>query len=325
MSSQGTEATKINSVTTRTIWGALIQTCMFGHFRIPDIKYISMNERLNVQKDAKAPPGTYPFFKYWVIGDKGHVNRIDATDNETYIDEAKHHGDDAAPFRPIPFVMRAEGNDLTPEERAQYCLRRMEDGPDNKRYWCYYGKPIPNMESITPKVEYTTVIDGVENTREYETSNANLYPQQSVIPPDGQLTTNSAVLTVVAGVTIEFTAKDAQELMNVARLRYNGNEKRAVISEIGLCTGVDADIQTETDGGAPIKFKEAIQVWIATFITTFQSLAFNTKGFRVELELGATEPVMSGTEVPTDQQVDALNQARRSRLNGVSASVYLNK
>ncbi len=320
MDSSEIEATKINSVTTRTIWGALMQTCQFGHFKIPGITNISMNERLEILKDVRPPAATYPFFQYWVIGNKGHINRIDATDDETYIDEAKHHGDHAAPFNPIPFVMRPEGSDLTEAERAKYLLRKQEVHNDIK-YWCYYGMRIPGITDIVPTVYITTVKDGVESSKEYETSSANIYPQQSVIPPDSSLTTSPDTLTVSAAVTIEFTPKDAQELINVASILYNGNTKRAVISEIGLCTGLDSKIQTETDGGAPIMFNDAMAVWIAAFISTYQSLVFNNKGFKVELEMGATEPVTSGTEVPDDQATNALNAARLSRLSA-TVSVF---
>lgn len=320
MDSSEIEATKINSVTTRTIWGALMQTCQFGHFKIPGITNISMNERLEILKDVRPPAATYPFFQYWVIGNKGHINRIDATDDETYIDEAKHHGDHAAPFNPIPFVMRPEGSDLTEAERAKYLLRKQEVHNDIK-YWCYYGMRIPGITDIVPTVYITTVKDGVENTKEYETSNANIYPQQSVIPPDSSLTTSPDTLTISAAVTIEFTPKDAQELINVASILYNGNTKRAVISEIGLCTGLDSKYQTTTDGGAPIMFNDAMAVWIAAFISTYQSLVFNNKGFKVELEMGATEPVTTGTEVPDDQTTNALNAARLSRLTA-SVSVF---
>lgn len=326
MDSTEIEATKINSVTTRTIWGALMQTCQFAHFKIPAIRYISMNERLEILKDTKPGAGQWPFFQYWVIGDKGHVQRIDATDQETYIDEAKHDGDNAAPFRPIPFVMRPEGSDLTEAERRKYILRKKEN-INNVNYWCYYGMRIPGVTDITPTVYRTTVVDGASTTVEYETSTANIYPQQKIIAPDQSVTTSSDTLSVSAALTIEFTPNDAQELLNVARIKYNGNEKRAVISEIGLCTGLDTGgIESQTDGGAPIVFNEAISVWIAAFISTFQSLAFNNKGFKVELEMGATEPVTTGTEVPTDQSVNALNTARLNRLsaNGFSASVTVN-
>lgn len=323
MESKDIEVTRLNSVTTRTIWGALIQTCQFGHFRIPGIKYISMNERLEILKDVKAPNGQWPFFKYWVIGDKGHINRIDGNDNESYIDEAKHHGDHAAPFRPIPFVLRPEGSDLTESERANYCLRRREKH-DEKWYWAYYGKRIPGSEDAVPTVYLTSTKDGVSNTVEYETSTKNIYPTQDVIPPDQGLTTSSDVLTVSVPLTIDFSPRDAQELTNVARILYKGNEKRAVISEIGLCTGLDSKYQTTTDGGAQIMFNDAIQVWIAAFISTYQSLAFNNKGFTVELELGATEPVTTGTEVPDSEQMKMLDQNRAARLqsSGISATVF---
>lgn len=322
MDANDIEVTRINSVTTRTIWGALMQTCQFGHFRIPAINYISMNERLEILKDVRPPQGQWPYFKYWVIGDKGHINRIDGTDNESYIDEAKHHGDHAAPFRPIPFVMREEGNDLSEAERADYILRLREKEND-KWYWSYYGKRIPDTELVTPTVYLTTVRDGVSSTVEYDTSTANIYPKQEIIPPDQGMTTSADVLSVSAPITIDFSPKDAQELINVARIKYNGNEKRALISEIGLCTGLDNKIQTTTDGGAPINFNEAIAVWIAAFISTYQSLAFNNKGFKVELELGATEPVTTGTEIPDDQMTRQLDNGRTQRLtSGISANVF---
>lgn len=314
------QAATINTVTKSTIWGALIQTCQFAHFRIPNIPYISMNERLEILKDAPRPSNVWPWFQYWVVGDKGHINRVDSADSGSYIDEAEHSAGDAAPFNPVPFVMRRDGQDLTEAERRNYALRRYEEH-DGINYWCYYAKRIIGMTEVTPVVYHTQVVDGVEDTKEYKTSNGNLFPLQQVVTPDQSLTTDSDVLTVSAPWDIQFTAKDAQEMMNVARILYRGNEKRSIVSEIGLCTGIDSDIQTESDGGSPITFKDAISVWVAAWISTYQQMSFNNNGFTISLELGATEPMRSGTEIPDNQAVSANSVSRTNRL---SATITMN-
>lgn len=314
------QATKVNSITTPTIWGGLMQTCTFAHCKIPGIKYISMNERLEILQDVKLAEGEYAHLKAWYIGDQGHYQRIDATDGETYLDAAKHKPVHAACFRPRPFALRPEGQDLTPQEQEKYCSRRLET-LDGVRYWAYYGMWIKDLDQKTPKVYLTTVTDGVEDTKEYITSNGNLYPTHEVIPPDGSITTDSSVVTVSLTHNITFTPKDVQEYMNVARILFKGNEKRAIVSEIALATGGEKVISTTTDGGAPINFKEIVQSWIAAFVSTYQPLVFNTNGFTMELELGVTEPMLTGTEVPTPEVMDALNAARRTRL---SATLYTN-
>ncbi|MNP21766.1 hypothetical protein D3C76_1143990 [compost metagenome] len=82
------------------------------------------------------------------------------------------------------------------------------------------------------------------------------------------------------------------ELINACRILYD-NEAYAVISEIGMVSGVDRNAQVQGPGNTTFNMKEVICAQIASFITTHHSVAFTNKGFTQDIELGATEPLLS--------------------------------
>lgn len=310
-----TEKTAINSIVTRTAWGVLYQNIMFGRFKIPDLPHISLNERTTIMQDSKIPEGEFPYFQYYAIGDKGHYTKTDS-DGELFIEPAKHRATDSGPFNLMPFVLRAEGNDLTKTQRANYALRTQIE-KDGVQYWAYYLKRIPGVRDKQPTVYQTTVSEGEETTKEYITSVSDLYPERPIIAPDTAVTTASQYITVSTPITIVFDEFDVQELFNVARVLYN-NDKRAIISEIMLCTGYDFDRQTTTDGNAQIVFTESIQTWIAAFISTYQNMAFNNKGFTMELELGGVEPMLTETDFSGSTGLASLAAASKARITNVA-------
>lgn len=285
------------SIIRRTAWAANLERCKLRGKPLVVYPNTTLNERFKIEKDAKLQPTEYPDFKYWAIGDGGHRMAI-GNDSRSFIEPIEHLPTHASAFNAIPFVMREENNDLTNVERKKYALRRMEEH-GGKQYFCYYLKSIPD-NGQPPKFELTTVVNGVENTVDYVPDTSNLYPQPTQVPPDSAETTNSSYITMSETMDIIFDENDVAELFNVARILY-GDSKRAIISEVLLCSGFPRDVQAAGAGGAIFTFKESIVSQVMAFISTYQQMSFSTRGFEMQLEVGATEPMLTG---------DVVNQER---------------
>src|SRR5690606_15519488 len=133
-------------------------------------------------------------------------------------------------------ILRELDNDLSVTEREKYALRRMETH-NGRNYWAYYLKRL-NLNGVSQQLQHTTVQDGVATTVPYIPTSANLNPTAPANYSPDVVSTEGNFLSTSAIITINFTEGDIAELVEVARIMYD-NEYMAVISEIGLCSGVD--------------------------------------------------------------------------------------
>jgi hypothetical protein len=277
-----------------TIFASYLQTC--NHMDVPfQVKEKStLNEKLNIQATATLQPGEKPGLRYLVIGNGGH-RAVSGANGFPLIDGIDHQADHAALYNQIPFVLRPLTDDLSPDMRANYALRT-QITVEGINYIAYYAKRI-NMNGVTVKIKKTVVEDGVATTTDYQTSSANLNPVPPPMSSNGAVSTSGEYLSTSAVLAVPFTENDVNELMNVARILYN-DDRYAVISEFGFCTGVDKTISISTTSGQT-NFKEAIACQIATFVTAHYEMIFNTKGFDFRIETGAVEPLLGAEQIST--------------------------
>lgn len=277
-------------IITRSLWGADLQTALALDLPYEPKENTTLNEKLGIEAgQALDPNGKKPAIRYLCIGNGGHKHMTGA-DGSPYTTPVNHRASDAALFKHLPFVLRGVNDDLSVSERSQYALRRMEVH-NGVNYFAYYLKRM-DLKNIYSELQYTTVIDGVSTTTPYTPNSDNLNPEQPEMPSTGVISTSGDYLSTSAIVPLFFTEQDVANLVEVAEIMYE-NPYMAVISEIGLCSGVDKVITGPGPGNTQINYKEAIGVQIATFITTHYSMSFSNKGFDLQLELGATEPLLS--------------------------------
>lgn len=273
-------------IITRTVWGASLQTSLLlGLPHTPQPKS-TLNEKYDIQPQ-KDLDGVIPHVKYLTIGNGGH-RVIQGADGIPYTSPINHRASDAAPFNQLPFVLRPIDDDLTIDQREKYALRRRED-IDGETYVAYYLKRL-DLSAIEMVLQHTNVVEGNETTKPFEPSNGNLNPDHPELPNEGVITTDGNYLTSSAIVPIVFGEADVEELVNVARILYD-NEDRAAISELGLCSGVDRVVTVEGPSG-PINYREALGVQIITHITGYYPVGYTNKGFDLQIEAGATEPML---------------------------------
>lgn len=275
-------------IITRTVYGSLVQTSLLLDLPFEPEPNSTLNEKFDIEPGVYPDPGVTPRIGYYCIGNGGHQIRV-GSDAIPYPVPVNHRASDAALFNHIPFVIREVDNDLTISQRAKYALRRAETH-NGKNYFAYYLKRI-DTNNVNSIMNLTTVQNGVENTVPFIPGNDNLNPEPPEMPATGVITTDGDYLSASAIMPVDFTEEDVSELINVSQVLYN-NKNRAVISEVGLCTGVDKTVVGSAGGSGQFNYKEAISVQIASHITGFYPVGYTNKGFELQLEAGATEPLL---------------------------------
>lgn len=279
----------------RTALSGLLQTYLLCGISITKLAYTTLNQRLNIQADAVVASSDRPAFGYYCIGDKGHYN-VPVTDGDIIIEPAQHSAVDFAPFNIIPFVMRLETNDLTTGEKLNYGLRRQETF-NGVNYFAYYLKKV-DLTGLTPVLRETTTVDGTTTTDDFIPNNSNLNPTRPVLSTNQAVTSSSKYISASLTVNIPFDENDVAELNNVASIIY-ANQKRAIISEIGLVSAIPRQVSAIGPGGAQFNFTEALYAQVLTWLSTYRQLSFDNQGFTITLELGANEPMLTTDAVST--------------------------
>lgn len=273
-------------IITRTVWGASLQTSLLLGLPYTPQENSTLNEKFDVEPGADLDD-VLPHVNYFCIGNGGH-RVIQGADGIPYTSPVNHRASDAALFNHLPFVLREVEDDLTLDQRAHYGLRRREI-IDGVAYIAYYLKRM-DLRSVVTELQHTNVIEGNATNVPFIASNANLNPEHPQLPNEGVITTDGNYLTSSAIVPVVFDEDDVKELVNVARILYD-NEQRAAISEIGLCSGVDRVVVAEGPNGQ-FNYREALGVQIATHITGYYPVGYTNRGFELQIEAGATEPML---------------------------------
>lgn len=277
--------------TTRTVYGSYLQTCLKLNRPFVLQPYTTLNEKLGIQSGVAPAPGVYPSVKYFCIGNKGHANQIGA-DGIGLTVAAQHRASDAALFNQLPFVLREIANDLTTVERANYALRR-EETHNGLTYVAYYMRRI-DMTGVEPETQYRANVNGSVVVTPFVPTADNLNPTPVEIPPSGVGTVAGDYLIVNAEVNISLSAWEVAELMTAAEIIY-GDSSYAIISEIGLCSGVDKAVTVTPSIGVPFNFNEVIAAQISTHIAVMNMVKYSNNGVTRILSMGTNDPLFNIT------------------------------
>lgn len=273
----------------RTIYGSYLQTCMLMKLPFQMMVNSTLNERFGIQNGVAPAAGELPAFGYYVIGNGGHSLTIGAN-GIAKPEPIQHKGTDASLYSPIPFVLRPQGNDLSPDMRAKYCLRRTETH-DGQPYFAYYGKRVDFTDTVA-QMQLLQVLNGVENARPFVPDSSNLNPVPPVLQPSGVNVVSGDYTSITAPVGLILSTDEIDEVKAAAKIIY-GDEAYAIISEIGLVAGVDKNVASPGPNNSTITQLEVICAQIVSFINSFYPLAFLNKEVEALLDVGATEPIFN--------------------------------
>lgn len=274
-------------IITRTVYGAALQTAHLYKLPLNIPENSTLNEKFGIRPTDPLEEGELPTVRYICIGNGGHRMTMGAN-NIPVTTPINHQATDAALYKHMPFVIRELDNDLSIVQRAKYAMRTIIK-VDNVEFIAYYLKRLP-LEDNTITLSRTHIANGEPVTVEFVPNNDNLNPEPPELPHDHIVTTDGSYISCSSVIDFQFTAQDVEELINVARVLYN-DEAHAIISEIGLCSGVDRTI-TEPVPGGNISYREALRTQIVTHISTHYPVGLVNDGFRLQLEAGAVEPLL---------------------------------
>lgn len=276
---------------TRTVYSAALQTALYMNLPVPIKPNSTLNERFSVQQGQLPTIDNPPRARYYSLGIGGHTFTVGA-DMIPKPEPIQHRATDAAAFKPLPFVLRLPTNDLSPTDRAKYALRRAEVW-QGQTYFAYYLKRI-DFTGVTVDMQYKTVdSQGNVTTTEFVPDSSNLNPTPPTLSSTGVNLTTGDYVSADARIDLSLSAEDCQELLNVATIIY-GDPRYAIVSEVLLCSGVDQAVQASTGvGNGTFSFMEAIASQVMTFVSSFIPVSFMNNGADINLDVGATEPLLN--------------------------------
>lgn len=277
-----------NRIVRRSIYGSSLQTKKLMGLPFEMVPNTTLNEKFGIMSGIAPSENQMPDVRYFAIGNGGHRQRV-GSNSIPYTTPIEHRASHASLYNHIPFVLREINDDLSPERRAQYGLRIIEEH-NGTQYFAYYLKRL-DLSEVDETLHITTIQDGVSTRLPFEPTSSELNPTPPEVPSEGVIPTNGNTLETAAMVNVDFTAEDVAELVNVAEVLYD-NPNLAIVSEVALCSGVDRTISAPAVGNTTINFKEVIACQIASFISTYYPLTNSNKGFDFDLEMGAVEPLL---------------------------------
>lgn len=284
---------------TRTVLGAYLQTHNLLGKKLTLMPFSTLNEKFDILNPSTPENGmtvgdtANPTIKCIVIGNGGHRVAY-GSDGTPYTAPNQHRATDFALFKHIPFAMRdiAGGEDVTSGTfvKENYCLRD-EIYNAGVLYAVYYGRRVNTPELVDVTVKHFVTEDGeVISSIDFVPSSDNLSPTAPTIISEGVVTTTADYIAVSAILPLLLGPDEIEELKNVASILY-GNEDLAIISEMGVCTGINKVVV----GSVP-PFTDVKCCQIFTHIVTYHAASHVNNGLEINLELGATEPLLALAE-----------------------------
>lgn len=278
----------------RTCYSAALQTTKYlGLTPFVMLENTTLNQKYGIQNGVAPSAGEMPNVRYMVIGNMGHYT-IKASDGSDETANVLHRSNDAALYNGIPFVVREPTNDLPADRRDLYCLRTQETY-FGKPYIVYYGRRI-SMTGVRPQLLEITVVDGVIQTDTYTPTVNDLNPKPPAIPNTGTVIGSNKTISASAIVKVNLTAEEIREITNGHRIRTNSN-RSPIISEIGLCSGVDKRVNAPSSGGPAFQYLEVIACQVNVFISTNHPIGYNSNGLNLTFDIGGVEPTLGSNAV----------------------------
>lgn len=237
--------------TTRTVIGEIISSC--GQAGLPvtqlnSLSPFSLNTKYNIGPGHL--PTNIPAVRYVGIGNRGYYNVGDDGLANTYIPDTRNQD----LHRPMPWRCRPLTEDLSSTERANYRMRTTET-INGVVYVLYWLKRI-TIPSNSIEIKYVNA----DNQESDYNLTANLAPIPVPITDEADASTDGKPKIIVK-FTGQFSITD-EEIAEAVAIKYNGDSRYGKISEIGIYTGEDRNIQGVSATGT-VNYTEAIFTHLA--------------------------------------------------------------
>lgn len=277
---------------TRTVYGSNLQTCQLLGIPFNVVPNTTLNEKFSIAANVTLNPTDMPYMRYLVIGNGGHRMKTTGTGTIQVPEPIQHRSTDAALYNHLPFVLRPAANDLPANVRSRYALRRAESYGGNN-YFAYYAKRL-DLNAISSVMEYHQIANNTDTVSAFIPSTTHLNPTPPAIPSTGTIVTSGDYVISSAKISAVIDAFDVAEILNACNI-IHGSEDFAIISEMGMCSGVEKTVTALDAGGTSFNFAEIVAAQIVSHIASYHALRFSSMGVNNVFDVGATEPLFLPT------------------------------
>lgn len=274
---------------TRTWMAAELTNALL--FRRPYLiqPYTTLNEDLGILHNTAFPSTTYPETKFFAIGIGGLTTRT-GSDGAVLVENQIHDVTDAALFKQIPFVLRQPGNDIAPERRSRYALRKeIVIGTDT--YIAYWLRRI-DMSAVSYTSMYRNIENGVlKAPRPVEPKPAFLNPTPVTLSQSVPNVINGDYIVTTTKLPLELTAEEVSDAIEACTILY-GSATYARISEVAICAGID-HVVTVSSATGQFNFTDSIAVQIMAHLPDDTNLLRKANGYTAEVDMGSNNPMLT--------------------------------
>lgn len=277
-----------NTNVVRTAMAGILQTCQYTGKKLEVFPNSTLNQKLSIHADVQLIDTDMPHVRYVGIGDGGH-DFLRGGNGKTKWVGVHHTPRHTAMYNQLPFVLRPIGEDLTPEQRVRYRLRKVErhHGVD---YIAYYLRVL-DMSLSRPALELRVVEDGVTTSTPFVPSLEDLNPVPPVLVTDNAVTTTGDYVASTMKVPFIMTPEDVTEFINACRIREN-EDGYGIISELVTVSGVDKTVNGAFNG-VNQSYTEAVYAQVTAFVATAWVMDSLRDGTRLNLDIGNVEPLLT--------------------------------
>lgn len=250
----------------------------------------TLNEKLGINQAMDIASNDTMAVRYVGIGNGGHSFIVGANGRVKW--EAVHHTPrHTALYNQLPFVLRAENNDIPADQRMRYRLRRIEEH-NGIRYVAYYLRVL-DVTTSEPSMEIRRVQDGVTTTTPYVPTIEDLNPVPPVLVAGQAVTTTGEYIATSIKIPFVMSAEDVAEFVDATKIIF-GEDGYAVISEMCTVAGVDRVVNGDFMGQER-QYTDTVRAQITSFISTAFVAEFFTDGIKLTLDVGNVEPLLNLT------------------------------
>ena len=250
---------KTNEIVVKTITRWINEISSSANSSYEFLLNTTLNSKYNVFQTEE--PQSVPKLMYFGLGINGFYNVDDGNLSAPYYPAA----DELDLYEPIPLRCVPVAEDLSSAERAQYRMR-VEKTVNGERYYCYYLKCLSVMDNVV-KLTRTNPISKEEEP--FELSASKLTPTPRIPTTSGEVEGTITEVNASLALGINWMGSEVLEAINVL---YNGDMRRAKISEIGIYSGEDREVNGYNSNSETLRYTESIYTQLAYKICNIGSV-----------------------------------------------------
>lgn len=214
----------------------------------------TLNSKYNVFPREK--PTSVPRLGWFGIGINGHYNVNDENVSQARIPAMTNMD----LYSPIPFIAVPLDEDK-PDYRTRYRMRTVRN-VNGISYVMYYLKPISLVDSAVRIVRIDPI---TQKEIEYELDTSNLNPIPPIPQTSGIIEGTSAEIQVSQKFMLPIKGSEVCDPVGVL---YEGDLRRARLSEYGLYTGEERVLTGYTANNVAFQYNEVVCAQLAVHTTT---------------------------------------------------------